>query len=307
MGGFSALAVDSSGNPNISYYDYTNGDLKYAYWNGSSWIIQTWASSGNVGQETDIWVEDAGYPYISFFDMTNRDVIFGSYLYAHIIDSESNAAIHTSLAVDSSNYPHISYNYSHAGNDEMLKYAFFDDHAEWNIEIVDGTNQVQSYNSLALDSNDNPHISYHTNCLKYAHHDGEKWYIMTVDSGTVGMYNSLALDSNDNPHISYHDPVNGTLKYATIDLYEDIDGDGVPYYRDNCPETQNEEQNDNYPPVVITVVIPVNVKVTSMLVKMMMWMGLMPLYLRQTLVEADITALVQIVNPARVTLIVIQM
>ena len=46
-----SLALDSSGNPHISYYDATNNDLKYASWNGASWNIQIVDSAGDVGIE----------------------------------------------------------------------------------------------------------------------------------------------------------------------------------------------------------------------------------------------------------------
>jgi hypothetical protein len=85
-------------------------------------------------------------------------------------------------------------------------------------QIVDSSGNVGSYNSLVLDSNNNPHISYHdtTNrALKYAKWSGSSWVIQTVDStGNVGYQSSLALDSHGNPHISYPDFASYDLKYA---------------------------------------------------------------------------------------------
>jgi hypothetical protein len=53
-----SLVLGSNGNPHISYYDYTNGDLKYAYWTGSSWSITTVDSADDVGWFTSIAVKD---------------------------------------------------------------------------------------------------------------------------------------------------------------------------------------------------------------------------------------------------------
>jgi hypothetical protein len=87
----------------------------------------------------------------------------------------------------------------------------------WAIEVVDSSGDMGYYCSLALDSSNNPHISYHdydNRDLKYASWTGASWNIETVDSsGDVGRYPSLVLDSTGNPHISYGDLTNGDLKY----------------------------------------------------------------------------------------------
>ncbi|HSO26599.1 MAG TPA: hypothetical protein VLS48_00910, partial [Anaerolineales bacterium] len=72
--------------------------------------------------------------------------------------------------------------------------------------------------SLALDSNNRPHIAYGGDHLYYAWNDGTKWNYTTVDNAFgVGQSASLSIDRNNRPHISYYDQVNGRLKYAYFD------------------------------------------------------------------------------------------
>jgi len=50
VGHYTSIALDSGDNPHISYWGYTNGDLKYAFWNGSYWDISAVDTEGSVGE-----------------------------------------------------------------------------------------------------------------------------------------------------------------------------------------------------------------------------------------------------------------
>jgi len=76
----------------------------------------------------------------------------------------------------------------------------------WSIETVDSAEGVGIWTSIAIDSNNHPHISYEdyiNDDLKYAYWDGSQWQIERVVDGFVGEYTSIAIDSNNRPHISY--------------------------------------------------------------------------------------------------------
>ena len=59
-----------SGYPHISYYDSTNGDLRYAYQDASGGHILIIDSEGVVGRNTSLTVDGSGYPHIAYNDLT---------------------------------------------------------------------------------------------------------------------------------------------------------------------------------------------------------------------------------------------
>ena len=129
-----------------------------------------------------------------------------------IVDSAEYVGNFTSIALDTNNYPHISYRDS---TNYDLKYAKWTG-ASWSIQTVDKAGDVGNCTSIALDTNNYPHISYldFTN-LKYAKWTGSSWNVQTPDSaGFVGSWTSIDLDTNNYPHISYYDNTNYDLKYA---------------------------------------------------------------------------------------------
>ena len=108
--------------PHISYYDYTNQNLKYAYYDGS-WHIQTIDSTGDVGSYTSLALDSNNNPHISYFDKTNTNLKYAYYdgsWHIETVDSTGTVGLYTSLALDSIGNPSISY-YDSTNTD--LKYA----------------------------------------------------------------------------------------------------------------------------------------------------------------------------------------
>jgi fibronectin type 3 domain-containing protein len=223
VGWCTSIAIDSYKNLHISYYDFTNSDLKYATISDLDdqpvITIETLDSSYDVGECTSIAIDSNDAVHISYYNNSNGDLKYatnsgGSWNFV-TIDSVGNVGSSTSIAVDSNDHVHISY-YDHTNGN--LKYAT-NSGGSWNNVAVDVDGMVGSHSSLAIDSNDAVHISYYdyTNGdLKHATNSGGSWSNETVDfEGTVGSHSSLAIDSNDAMHIGYHDTTNGDLKYAT--------------------------------------------------------------------------------------------
>ncbi len=86
--------------------------------------------------------------------------------------------------------------------------------ATWTTEAVDAPKIFTDFysRSLAVDTDDHPHIAYGGDHLYYAFYDGTSWNYETVDLSTgVGECASIALDSSGKVHISYFDWTNGAL------------------------------------------------------------------------------------------------
>ncbi|MEC8106154.1 MAG: putative Ig domain-containing protein, partial [Candidatus Thermoplasmatota archaeon] len=242
VGKYSSIAIDSNDGVHISYYDDTNSNLKYATCSSACSIASNWdtvtahaMSFRDVGWFTSIAIDSNDAIHISYFDNQADNLNYatcssgcttGSNWSQVSVDTPGNVGSQSSIAIDSNDAIHISYT---DGTNGRLKYATCSSgctaEGNWSKVWVDTASNVGSWNSIAIDSNDVVHISYHDTTngdLKYATCSSSclvhqnNWDKVYVDStGVVGRYTSIAIDSNDAVHISYHDTTNRDLKYAT--------------------------------------------------------------------------------------------
>ena len=113
--GHASIALDSSGKAHISYYDYTNKDLKYATNASGAWVTTMVDSSGSVGGYTSIALDSSGKAHISYYDgYPNYNLEYATNASGTWVTTavDSRVVRYTSIALDTSDKAHISY-YDH--------------------------------------------------------------------------------------------------------------------------------------------------------------------------------------------------
>jgi len=220
-GGESSLAFDSGGRPHVAYYEAGAGALKVATLNGSEWVSETVNDHGSVvGKGPSLVLDDRDSLHISYIDVTSNSLKYaqrvGGAWQTETVDDDRQVEGVTSLRLDSEGVPHISY---YGVQCEGVWYAVAEAPGDWTSVEVAGAEGGIAYNSMDLDANNNPHISYfnpESGVLSYVFFTGADWVLETVDdTGAVGTYASLALDASGQPHIAYYDETNGDLKHAS--------------------------------------------------------------------------------------------
>jgi hypothetical protein len=235
-----SLALDTTGRPHIVFW---SSGLNYAVRDGGTWNSESlgipgyWATLAVDGNDH----AHVAFPYSAYLHYVHND---GPSWQEEIVDQAAHAEPYSSLAFDGQGTPYVSFFIHVQASPQywQLKVAHYDGTA-WQSEVVT-TGREGAENSLALDANGYPHISYascdytHNECdLGYTCFDGTAWQSLIVDAaGDVGGHNALAVDAAGHPHIAYSDATQGTVKYAWYDgtawHIEAVDGTGAGHSAD---------------------------------------------------------------------------
>jgi len=180
-GKFNSLAIDPSGNPQLSYIGLYGTKLKYARFNGRDWdrtVLEApsqglHSSRGDTGMGNSIAIDRDGNPMISYFDTS-------SLKFAHLVDGRWRFEV-----VD-----------------------HFVPLTQWGWRFF-RTNTM-------LDHNGRPHIGYQSPLgLKHAWWDGQQWRTQVILAPTGTSFDgAMTMDANDNLYFTYTDPVQRTLMLA---------------------------------------------------------------------------------------------
>ncbi|QOV88077.1 fibronectin type III domain-containing protein [Humisphaera borealis] len=74
VGKMPSLSVDSAGHPGVAYFDATNEDLRYAFFNGTTWKNVAVDTKDSVGQNPSLAFDAAGTAIISYYRKTTGDL-----------------------------------------------------------------------------------------------------------------------------------------------------------------------------------------------------------------------------------------
>ena len=238
LGGYNSLALDASGNPVVSYYHWTDGDLKVLHCNDpncaggdeSITVPDPDSPTQVLGIFSSLALDPSGNPVISYTQWLTQDLrvmhcndpnCAGGGENVASPDTVGDVGSWTSLKLDGSGKPVVAYRDDTNRDLKLLRCGNVNCSSGNVISSPDGSGNVGRAPALALDEDGLATVSYRDDTaatVKLLHCgstacDGAN--VTTYPDGTsaaLGLGSYLVLDAFGNPVMSYYDATNGDLK-----------------------------------------------------------------------------------------------
>lgn len=225
---FNAMAIDRFGNFHLAYPNPGGTALLYAFRSKAAKRWDKTVVDPSGGTFASIAVDSRGWARLAY----NSSKVTGLH-YAEWDGKRWKTTLidpvrtnhETSIQVDSQDYPHISYyreDFADRHISKSLKYAFFDGKS-WFTQTADHRSGTGSWNSLAIDQNGKPRISYSisTGFLGYAYEDQSGWEHGLIDLQDIkdkkrhlDSDSSIMLGPHGEPRVLFVNATAKTLNYA---------------------------------------------------------------------------------------------
>jgi hypothetical protein len=221
---FTSLALDTAGNPHVSYQNCNNEGLRYAVKNDTGWNIETVNHDSRTGFWTALDLDEEDEPHIVCYSLQDSDLEYfwknESGWQADNPPTKGHASwTPAPLQLGRDGYPRIIMVDRFT---TQLQY-FWKNESGWYAETVPGTNNA-SYPDLILDGDDQPYVSFlsgqgSAGYVRYAARNETGWYTEVVDNSVNvwGAATSIRLDETGSSRVAYYDRTNLDLRYAWRD------------------------------------------------------------------------------------------
>ncbi len=228
-----AIIVDSAGNINVAWYDYTPGNydifFRHSTDNGSSWSAAVNISNNSVySSYPAITVDSAGNINVAWYDYTpgNYDIFFrrstdsgSSWSAAVNISNNSGDSYNPAITVDSAGNINAAWQDKTAGNQEIFFSRSTDSGSSWSAAVNISNNSGYSYTpAITVDSAGNINIVWYD----YSPGDSEIFFSRSTDNGAAwsavinisnnsgdSYYSAITVDSTGNINIVWYDVTPG--------------------------------------------------------------------------------------------------